>query len=58
MTYLEKMFSLAGKVAIVTGAKRGLGKAISTALHNAGAEVLAGVFKTIISFLLYPVHHL
>lgn len=41
MTYLENMFSLNGKIAIVTGAKRGIGRAVITALHNAGAQVLA-----------------
>ena len=35
------MFSLNGKTAIVTGAKRGIGKAIADAFHNAGAQVLA-----------------
>lgn len=32
-------FSLAGRVAVVTGASRGIGKAIATALSNAGAVV-------------------
>jgi NAD(P)-dependent dehydrogenase (short-subunit alcohol dehydrogenase family) len=39
MSYLEKMFSLAGKVAIVTGAARGNGKAIAEGLLRAGAKV-------------------
>ena len=32
MSYLDKLFSLNGRVAIVTGAARGNGKAISEAL--------------------------
>jgi len=39
-SYLDKMFSLDGKLAIVTGAARGLGKAISEALAKAGATVV------------------
>ena len=38
-TILDR-FSLAGKVAIVTGASRGLGAAIATGLHDAGATVV------------------
>src|SRR5260370_21307676 len=34
------LFSLAGKVALVTGAARGLGLAMATSLARAGAEVL------------------
>ncbi|MFC3285978.1 SDR family NAD(P)-dependent oxidoreductase [Litchfieldella rifensis] len=37
-----KAFSLDGKVAIVTGAGRGLGKAIALGLASAGAKVLLG----------------
>lgn len=35
------LFKLTGKVAIVTGAARGLGQAIATALASAGADVVA-----------------
>ena len=45
MSYLDKLFSLNGKIAVVTGAQRGLGNAIAKALHSAGSEVL-GVDKT------------
>jgi len=34
-------FSLAGKKALVTGAKRGIGKAMATALAEAGADIIA-----------------
>lgn len=40
MSYIEDLFSVKGKRAIVTGAKRGLGNCIAKALHDAGAEVL------------------
>lgn len=44
MSYIEDLFSVKGKRAIITGAKRGLGNCIAKALHDAGAEVL-GVDK-------------
>ena len=39
MSYIEEMFSLNGKVALVTGAASGNGAAISEALAKAGASV-------------------
>jgi NAD(P)-dependent dehydrogenase (short-subunit alcohol dehydrogenase family) len=40
MSYLEQLFSLEGKTALVTGASRGLGRAIADALLRAGASVI------------------
>lgn len=40
MTYLESIFSLSDKIAIVTGAARGNGKSMAEALLKAGAKVI------------------
>ncbi len=41
MSFIENLFSLQGKVAIVTGSARGNGKAIAEGLLSAGATVVA-----------------
>jgi 2-deoxy-D-gluconate 3-dehydrogenase len=40
-SYLQSLFSLDGKVAVVTGANRGIGLAITQALASAGADIVA-----------------
>ncbi len=40
MTYLEQLFGLQGKTAIVTGGGRGIGQVIALGLAKAGAEVI------------------
>ena len=38
--YMDEMFNLEGKVALVTGAVYGIGYSIARALHNAGATIV------------------
>ncbi len=38
--YLHRLFSLAGRVAVVTGGSSGIGKAMAGALASAGASVV------------------
>jgi 2-deoxy-D-gluconate 3-dehydrogenase len=40
MNYIDNLFSLSGKTAIITGASRGLGRAAAVALNGAGANVI------------------
>tara|TARA_Y100001970_G_scaffold242384_1_gene306765 strand:- start:31 stop:780 length:750 start_codon:yes stop_codon:yes gene_type:complete len=40
MTYLDNLFSLSGKLALVTGGASGNGRAIAKAFHDSGARVL------------------
>jgi NAD(P)-dependent dehydrogenase (short-subunit alcohol dehydrogenase family) len=40
VSFLEELFSLKGKVAVVTGASRGIGACLATALGRAGAHVI------------------
>lgn len=40
MQYLEKLFGLTGKTAIVTGGGRGIGQVVALGLSRAGAEVV------------------
>lgn len=39
-TYLERLFSLAGKTAVVTGASSGIGRSMAVALGQAGARIV------------------
>ncbi|MCE7011623.1 2-dehydro-3-deoxy-D-gluconate 5-dehydrogenase KduD [Kibdelosporangium philippinense] len=51
MSYLDKLFSLEGRTALVTGARTGIGRAIAVALAGAGADVVllghGGDFKPV-----------
>lgn len=44
-SYLESIFSLEGRVCLITGASKGIVFGIAEAFHNAGAEVF-GVKRT------------
>ena len=40
MAFFQKMFSLEGQTALVTGGTRGIGQAMAIALAEAGADIL------------------
>ncbi|TGQ20551.1 SDR family NAD(P)-dependent oxidoreductase, partial [Mesorhizobium sp. M00.F.Ca.ET.216.01.1.1] len=40
MSYLDELFSVAGKTALVTGAATGIGRMVATGLVRAGATVM------------------
>jgi hypothetical protein len=39
-TFSEELFRLHGRTALVTGCRRGVGKAMALALENAGADII------------------
>jgi 2-deoxy-D-gluconate 3-dehydrogenase len=46
MNQIAQLFNLSGQTALVTGASRGLGKAIALALAQAGAKVVCSAPKS------------
>jgi 2-deoxy-D-gluconate 3-dehydrogenase len=54
MSYLESLFSLQGRTALVTGGTRGIGAELALALANAGSDIILIQRSGLSAASLYP----